>query len=169
MVNFIHSQSPPDQNHPARGVTFTGDVSAYRPTQIGILLIKDDETPKLLYFTTGLLPGDLELVGSLYETFSGNPFAITPRSPNALFLKTDGHNPSLWMSTGTNPGNMIHVAGAVIGGIASPHDNIYPDVPFQLYISTSEQFLYYSNAYGSRSWTALDGLGGAGGGGGSGT
>lgn len=168
MVNFIHSQMPPDQSHPAKGVTFSGEVSLYRPTQIGILLIKDDTVPKLLYLSTGLLPGDLELVGSLYETFSGNPFSVTPRAANALFLKTDGNQPSLWMSTGTTTGAMTHIAGAVLTGLGSPHDNVYPDVPAQLYIDTNEQFLYYSNTWGTRQWTALDGLG-TGGGGGSGT
>lgn len=163
MTNFIHSQMPPDQSHPARGVTFTGDVSLYRPTQVGVLVIKDDNVPKLLYLTTGLLPGELELIGSLYETFSGNPYTFTPRAPNALFLKTDGNQPSLWMSTGATLGDMTHIAGAVLTGLNSPHDNVYSDVPAQLYIDVNEQFLYYSNSYGSRSWTALDGLGSGGG------
>lgn len=160
--NFIHSSSPASQNHPPRGVTFSGDPSVYTPSESGILIIREDSFPKKLYMTTGINAGDLEEIGSLVETFTGSPFAYQPKGADALLLKTDGNQPSLWKSTGTNPGNTTHITGAILGYNGSPFGNLTGDFVFQLCVDRQNQLLYYCNQYGSTNWTALDGLGGGG-------
>ena len=162
MQNFIHSLSPPSQNHPPKGVTFTGDPSIYEPEVAGILVIREDSFPKQLYLTTGTIAGALDPIGFITETFTGNPYQYTPNGANALLLKTDGNNPSLWMSTGTTPGAVTNVAGATLGYNGSPYNIVAADFIWQLCIDYQNQILYYSSQWNNKNWTALDGLGGGG-------
>lgn len=162
MQNFIHRLSPASQNHPPKGVTFTGDPSVYVPAEGGILVIRNDVFPKQLFLTTGGVAGALEPVGYLNDTFTGSPFSYQPRGPNALILKTDGNQPSLWMTTGTNAGDVSVVAGAVLGYNGSPFNNLAADFIWQLCIDYQNQLLYYASQYNDSNWTALDGLGGGG-------
>ena len=160
MVNYIHQNSPPEQNHPPKGEPFSGNPAIYRPTHAGLLLIKADEIPKRIYLTTGTLPGDLEEIGMVTEFFSGDPYTYAPSSTNSLLIKTDGNQPSFWLSTGTNSGDVTLISGGVLAFEGSPWGIVQSDFLYQLCIDTQNKMLYYANASGSSTWQALDGLGG---------
>lgn len=64
MADVQHASLTGSSLHSSKIVTFTGDASAYTPTETGIIVAKTDVTPNKLYRTTGLSAGNVVEIGT---------------------------------------------------------------------------------------------------------
>lgn len=59
-----HNQLIGEQLHPPQPLTFTGDAGIYIPPAPGVLVVKTDVTPYVLYLSTGTTAGALAVIGA---------------------------------------------------------------------------------------------------------